>query len=79
MGILVISLILIKLYLYVNSSRPSDAYTSVNQANIGSDNGSSPVQCQVIIPSNDESLSTLLGRNISEILIELQDIIFQEN
>ena len=55
---------------------PSDTYTSVNQNNIGSDNGSSPVQRQAIIQFNDGFLSTLLlGTNIREISIELQHVL----
>ena len=47
---------------------PSDRYTSFNQINISSDNGSSPVRRPAIIRFNDGFLSTLLlGTNTSEI------------
>ena len=45
--------------LWVNSAVESDAYTSVNYATIGSDNGFSPVWCQAIIWTNASLLPVL--------------------
>ena len=47
-------------------------YASVNQVSIGTDNGSSPFQCQAIIWTNAALLSNgLLEINFSEIWIEI--------
>ena len=61
----------------IKSSSMSDVCTSVNDAIIGSDNGLSPVRCQVIIWTNDYSFSIVyLETSISEIWIKIQQILF---
>ena len=59
---------------HVNSLRPSDEYMSVNLSSLvlGSNNGLSPGQHQVIIWTNDGILSIgPLGTNFSEVLIKI--------
>ena len=51
---------------------------SVNQVSIGSDNGLPPIRRQAIIWTNAGLLSIgPLGINLSEILIKIQNFLFQ--
>ena len=52
----------------------------MNRANIGSDNGLSPILRQAIISTKAGLLSIgPLGTNFSEILIKIQNLSFHEN
>ena len=63
----------------INSLRPSDAYASVNQTIIGSDNGLLPDGCQAIIWTKTCILSFgSLGINLSEISMEIQTFSFKK-
>ena len=51
----------------------------MNRLNIGSDKGLAPNRCQAIIPTNAELLSVgLLGTNLGDILIKIQNVSFMK-